>query len=88
MRILAALLAVAAALALSLEPAVAESCPPDRGAASSRSRRACPPPAERLRPHEPDRLRSGREPGFINLGNGTEVRIGGRVRLDADTRRR
>jgi hypothetical protein len=29
-------------------------------------------------------LKAGRRPGFIDLGNGTEVRIGGRVRLDID----
>lgn len=33
------------------------------------------------------RARAGRNPGFIDLGNGTEVRIGGRVRLDAEGRR-
>ena len=27
-------------------------------------------------------LRQGREAGFIDLGNGTQVRIGGRVRAD------
>jgi hypothetical protein len=26
----------------------------------------------------------GRQPGFIDLGNGTEVRVGGRVRIDVD----
>ena len=27
-------------------------------------------------------VKTGREPGFVDLGNGTEVRIGGRVRAD------
>lgn len=44
-------------------------------------------PENRVEPYDPDRVRAGRRPGFIDLGNGTEVRIGGRVRLDADTRR-
>ena len=31
-------------------------------------------------------LQPGRTPGFIALGNGTEIRIGGRIRVDAVTR--
>jgi hypothetical protein len=27
-------------------------------------------------------LKTGREPGFIDLGNGTDVRVSGRVRVD------
>jgi hypothetical protein len=33
------------------------------------------------------RLKTGREPGFSDLGNGTQVRIGGRVRAEIGTRR-
>ncbi|HEX2137954.1 MAG TPA: hypothetical protein VHG30_19030 [Microvirga sp.] len=33
-----------------------------------------------------ERLQPGRTPGFIALGNGTEIRIGGRVRFDAIAR--
>lgn len=29
-----------------------------------------------------ERQKVGRTPGFIDLGNGTELRIGGRVRVD------
>lgn len=43
--------------------------------------------SERLRPYEPDRERAGREPGFVDLGNGTEVRVGGRVQMDQELRR-
>jgi hypothetical protein len=32
-------------------------------------------------------LRAGTEPGFIDLGGGTQVRVGGRVRVEAGTRR-
>ena len=42
---------------------------------------------DRLRPYEPGSVRAGREPGFVDLGNGTEVRVGGRVRMDYDGRR-
>ena len=44
-------------------------------------------PDERLRPYEPGAARAGRDPGFVELGNGTEVRVGGRVRMDYDVRR-
>ena len=43
---------------------------------------------EKLKPHDTDGPRGGRAPGFVDLGNGTEVRIGGRVQMDYDTRRR
>jgi hypothetical protein len=33
------------------------------------------------------RAREGRSPGTIELGNGTELRVGGRARLESDTRR-
>jgi hypothetical protein len=32
---------------------------------------------------QPPNLRAGREPGFIDLGNGTELRIGGRMRAES-----
>jgi hypothetical protein len=32
-------------------------------------------------------LRAGSELGFIDLGGGTQVRVGGRVRVEAGTRR-
>ena len=33
------------------------------------------------------RLKQGRNPGFVDLGNGTEVRISGRTRIQLDTGR-
>jgi hypothetical protein len=45
------------------------------------------PQDERLQPYDPSRVGSGSAPGFIELGNGTEVRVGGRVRMDYDVRR-
>ena len=44
-------------------------------------------PEDRLVPYDPDAVRRGREAGFIDLGNGSEIRIGGRVRIDYDVRR-
>lgn len=34
-----------------------------------------------------DRLKPGRNPGFVDLGTGTEVRISGRSRIQLDTGR-
>jgi hypothetical protein len=43
-------------------------------------------PQERLVPYDGERAsRSG--PGFVDLGNGTELRVGGRAQMDYDTRR-
>ena len=39
------------------------------------------------RPDDDPALKAGRRPGFIDFGNGMEVRIGGRVRLDMDRSR-
>ncbi|WP_375459777.1 hypothetical protein [uncultured Enterovirga sp.] len=76
-----------AALLLLAVPAAAETCPV-RGDSAQRARRpaTCPPPAK-VEPYDPDRARAGRRPGFIDLGGGTEVRIGGRARVDYDVRR-
>lgn len=73
------------ALLLVAGPALAGSCRiPDR---PDRSTTTPCPPAERLTPYDPDAARAGRTPGFIDLGQGTEIRIGGRARLDYDVRR-
>ena len=36
---------------------------------------------------ERERPKPGREPGFVDLGNGTQIRIDGRVRVEGDVRR-
>ena len=78
----------AASLILSTAPALAEACRvPDRADRRTAFRAKPCLPAERLTPYDPDRVRAGRMPGFIDVGGGTEVRIGGRARLDYDTRR-
>lgn len=80
-----ALLAVATAL-LAATAARAEGCKPAKLGARGGSARPCTAPSK-IEPYDPDRVRSGSRPGFIDLGNGTEVRIGGRARLDYDMRR-
>lgn len=71
-------------------PAAAEPCrkPGEAAARPGRNPTSCPPPAPRkVEPYDPDRARAGSRPGFIDLGGGTEVRIGGRARMDYDVRR-
>lgn len=80
-----ALLAAAAVL-LGACAARAEPCkalPPGTTGAAVQPCKAPP----RIEPYDPDRARSGSRPGFIDLGNGTEIRVGGRARLDYDLRR-
>jgi hypothetical protein len=72
-------------LAIASTAASAEAC--RRPAGEARDRAADCKPSERLQPYDPDRVRAGRSPGFVDLGNGTEVRVGGRVRMDYDVRR-
>jgi hypothetical protein len=43
-----------------------------------------PPPASRPKPGAG--LKASRQPGFIDLGNGSQLRVGGRVRVDVLTR--
>lgn len=77
--------AVLLALALaSASPAFAQA---DRGEPKPRRMAKPTAPARSFEPYDPDRARAGRTPGFIDLGNGTEVRVGGRVRMDYDLRR-
>ncbi len=51
-----------------------------------RAGRPCPPD-RRVVPYDPDRTGTGRRSGPIDLGNGTEIRVGGRVRTEYDLRR-
>jgi hypothetical protein len=78
-------LCLGAAVALTSGAALAESCPRS-GEAGKRKAADCKP-SERLQPYDPDKVRAGREPGFIDLGQGSELRVGGRVRMDYDVRR-
>ena len=72
---------------LACQGALAETCRKPAGTSGAARRARDCPPDERVQPYDPDRLKAGRTPGLIDLGNGTEVRIGGRVRMEYDTRR-
>lgn len=80
---------ILALLAVSLATATATAASPCRDGTQPRSGKArpdCPPP-RKFEPYDPDAVRAGSRPGFIDLGGGTEVRVGGRVRGEFDTRR-
>jgi hypothetical protein len=73
-------------VALASSSASAEACRSPAVARGERKAVDCKP-SERLRPYEPDKSRAGRDRGFIDLDNGTELRVGGSVRMDYDVRR-
>jgi hypothetical protein len=68
----------------------AKDCPPGNASSGARrttDRAGCPTTETPRRPDERPALKAGQRPGFIDLGGGTEVRIGGRARLDMDRSR-
>lgn len=71
-------LVLVALAALASPAAAAERCPETQ---SRGAKTTCAPPARTFEPYDPDRLRGGSRPGFIDLG-GTEVRVGGRARYE------
>ena len=79
-------LGFAIAIGLASSQASAEACRRPAEARGERKSADCKP-SERLRPYEPEKTRAGRDRGFIDLGNGTELRVGGSVRMDYDVRR-
>ena len=83
MKTTALLLAV---LLLAAGPAAAE-CRPGDLQPEAKGERAAACREEASRRLDDQRLRAGSQPGFIDLGNGTEVRIGGRARVEAEGRR-
>lgn len=60
---------------------------PGSSRGTARQRRDCPEPAKRFEPYDPDRAKAGSRPGFIDLGGGTEIRVGGRARVEFEGRR-
>jgi hypothetical protein len=42
----------------------------------------CPPADRATKPAPAERFQAGRDPGFFDLGGGTTVRVGGRVRAE------
>jgi hypothetical protein len=83
------LLAAAAALVpLASGPAVARDCRPREAPPGVRVAQpvGCKPqPATSKNEVKPPAVRSGRGPGWIDLGNGTEVRISGSVGVEGRT---
>lgn len=84
---LAAIAGALAALPLLVGSAQAKDC--QRGDAASQARRSERPGCgaasdQPRRPDDREALKAGRRPGFIDLGGGAEIRVGGRVRLDVD----
>jgi hypothetical protein len=83
--------ALIVALLYTSPSAFAENCRNSDGAPPGV--RLQPPPgcevrAERSKSQTPaSAQRAGRDPGFIELGNGSQLRISGRVRVDALGRR-
>lgn len=75
----------AAAPLLAGSAAWADACRQPAAKSPAAQKGDCPQ-GERLQPYDPDRVKAGRIPGFVDLGNGTELRIGGRVRMDYDRR--
>ena len=76
-------------LVLSAAAADAKPCRPADAAVSNVERQGCEKQKqEKVVPYEPGAQRAGRQPGFIDVGSGTEIRVGGRVQMDYDTRRR
>lgn len=70
-------LVLVALAALASQAAAAERCP----AKPRGGRTTCLPTERTFEPYDPDRLKGGSRPGFIDLG-GTEVRVGGRARYE------
>ena len=82
-----ALVALLFASALTA-PAQARPCRPGEAPRFSGEGRPSCEAGEKLRPYDPAAQRTGSRPGFIDLGNGTEVRVGGRVQMNYDSGRR
>jgi hypothetical protein len=82
-------LLVVCVFALVAAEAAAKECrppadwPPGVRPPAGRDCNGTAPPAKPFR----EETRAGRDPGTIDLGNGSSVRVGGRVRVDAATRR-
>lgn len=44
--------------------------------------KAARPAPKRFEPYDPDRMKAGSRPGFVDVGGGTEVRVSGRSRVE------
>ncbi len=88
MRLLILSLAVLASI-VAAHPGAARDCRPAEAPPGVRvpERAGCKPPQAARADAKPAPARTGRAPGFIDLGNGTQVRIGGEVGVEVQSRR-
>lgn len=88
--VMARIALVGACLALGAGPSVAKDCRVPEAPPGVRVQPpvGCEPTGRDVRKAGTGAaMRSASEPGLIDLGNGTQVRVGGRVRVEAGTRR-
>ncbi len=80
-------LVLAAAAVAAASAAAAKECKPPADAPPGV--RAPPAPGcaagAAAKPFAEEAARAGKEPGFVDLGNGSSLRVGGRVRVDVGT---
>lgn len=81
MRLTLALAAIAATVAAS---SVSAACRDTMGARCAPTKRSASSPAapRKFEPYDPALARSGSRAGFVDIGGGTQLRIGGRVRAE------
>ena len=81
-------LSILAAL-VAAHPGVARDCRPAEGPPGVRlpERAGCKSPDAARADTKPTLAKTGRAPGFIDLGNGTQVRVGGEVGVEVQSRR-
>ena len=82
-------LALIAALAVLAGPAAAAECraPEAIRGAKAAAQPGCPTRTRPAPSPQDEAARAGRTPGFVDLGNGVELRVSGRVRADTILRR-
>ena len=89
MRLWSLVLPVAAGLVAAV-PAEAKGCPDNRDlppGVRMPERPGCSPRRGSAARDARPAVKAGRQPGFIDLGNGAELRIGGQVDAEAQRRR-
>ena len=88
MRLSVLSISVLAAL-VAAHPGAAQDCRPVEAPPGVRlpERAGCKPPDAARTDTKPAPAKPGRAPGFIDLGNGTQVRIGGEVGVEVQNRR-
>ena len=61
---------------------------PASGSRAKTARGECLPAPRTFEPYDPDGVRASRgRDGFVDVGGGTELKVGGRVRFDYDRTR-